>query len=60
MESALARLLSARNRPAAALEAFQRAEVLLRKLAGDITDSAQRENFSRMAAIREVQAGAVS
>jgi tetratricopeptide (TPR) repeat protein len=54
----LARLFMVRNRPATAREAFQRADALLRELAGHITDSAQRENFSGMAAVREVQAGA--
>jgi len=56
---ALARLLVARNRPAAARKAFQRAGALLQELAGNITDSAQREHFSRMAAMREVQAGVI-
>jgi tetratricopeptide (TPR) repeat protein len=56
----LARLLVARNRPAAAREAFQRADAVLHELIRNITDSAQRENFSRMAAVREVQAGVVA
>jgi serine/threonine protein kinase/predicted ATPase len=53
---ALARLLAARNRPSAAREAFQRADVLLRELAGNITDPALREAFWKMAAVQEVQA----
>jgi hypothetical protein len=55
----LARLFAARDRPAAAREAFQRADVLLRELVGNITDSVQREAFLRMAAVREVRACAL-
>ena len=55
---ALARVLTARNRPAAAREAYTRADVLLRGLAGTITDPVHRETFRSMSAVREVQAGA--
>lgn len=55
----LARLFVARNRPAAGRESLQRADLLLREVVGHITDSGQRENLSRIAAVREVQAGAM-
>jgi tetratricopeptide (TPR) repeat protein/predicted Ser/Thr protein kinase len=57
---AFARLLAGRNRPAAAREAFSRAEALVRELAGSISDPAQREGFLKMEAVREVIAGAAS
>jgi hypothetical protein len=53
---ALARLLAARNRPAAARQAFERADILLRGLAATITDPAHRKTFQGMDAVREVQA----
>jgi hypothetical protein len=56
--AALGRLLAARNRPGAAGEAFKRAETLVRELAGNINDPAQREVFLEMDAVREVTAGA--
>lgn len=52
------RLLAARNRPAAARESFLRAEILIRGLAGGITDPALRDLFLRTNAVREVLAGA--
>ena len=55
---ALGRLLAARNRPAAAREAFKRAETLVRELAGNISDPAPRKVFLEMDAVREVIAGA--
>jgi tetratricopeptide (TPR) repeat protein len=55
---ALGRLLSARNRPAAARESFGRAEILIRDLAEGITDPALRGLFLRTNAVREVLAGA--
>jgi predicted ATPase len=54
---ALARLLAARNRPAAARQAFERADILLRGLAATITDPAHRKTFQGMDAVRKVQAG---
>jgi tRNA A-37 threonylcarbamoyl transferase component Bud32/tetratricopeptide (TPR) repeat protein len=56
--AALGRLLAARNRPAGAREAFRRAETLVRELAGNISDPAQRKVFLEMDAVREVLAGA--
>jgi predicted ATPase len=53
----LARVLTTQNRPAAAREAYARADVLLRGLAGTITDPVHRETFRSMAAMREVQGG---
>ncbi len=55
---ALGRLLAARKRPGAAGEAFKRAETLVRELAGNISDRAQRKVFLEMDAVREVVAGA--
>jgi tetratricopeptide (TPR) repeat protein/predicted Ser/Thr protein kinase len=55
---ALARLLASRNRPAAAREAFGRAEALVQSLARSITDSALRDMFLQTHAVREVLAGA--
>jgi serine/threonine protein kinase/predicted ATPase len=56
--SALGRLLAARKHPAGAREAFKRAETLVRELAGNISDAAQRKVFVEMDAVREVIAGA--
>lgn len=55
---ALGRLLTTRNRPAAARESFSRAEVLVGELAGNISESAPRRAFLEMSTVREVIAGA--
>jgi tetratricopeptide (TPR) repeat protein len=55
---ALARLLASRRRPAAARDAFSRAERLVQRLAAGITDPGLREVFLRNHAVREVVAGA--
>ena len=57
---ALGRLLAARNHPAAAREAFKRAETLVRELAGNISDPSPRKVFLEMDAVREVIAGAAA
>jgi tetratricopeptide (TPR) repeat protein/predicted Ser/Thr protein kinase len=54
----LGRLFAGQNRPGAAREAFQRAETLVRELAGNISDPAARKVFLEMDAVREVIAGA--
>lgn len=56
--AALGRLLTSRNRPAAARESFKRAETLVRELAGNISGPAPRKVFLEMGAVREVIAGA--
>jgi hypothetical protein len=56
---ALARVLAARNRPAVARQAFERADILLRGIAATITDPAHRKTFQGMDVAREVQAGLV-
>jgi tetratricopeptide (TPR) repeat protein len=56
--AALGRLLAGRKHPGGALEAFKRAETLVRELAGNISDLAQRKIFLEMDAVREVIAGA--
>ncbi|HTB20432.1 MAG TPA: protein kinase [Bryobacteraceae bacterium] len=56
--AALGRLLAAQKHPAGAREAFERAETLVRELAGNITDPALRNVFLEMATVREVIAGA--
>ncbi len=56
--AALGRLLAARKHPGGAREAFKRAETLVRELAGNISDPAQRKVFLEMDAVREVIAGA--
>jgi tetratricopeptide (TPR) repeat protein len=56
--AALGRLLAARKHPGGAREAFQRAETLVRELAGNISDPAPRKVFLEMDAVREVIAGA--
>jgi tetratricopeptide (TPR) repeat protein/predicted Ser/Thr protein kinase len=56
--AALGRLLAARKHPAGARQSFQRAETLVRELAGNITDPAVRNVFLEMATVREVIAGA--
>jgi hypothetical protein len=56
--AALGRLLTSRNRPAAAREAYQRAETFVKELAGNIADLEQRKRFLEMDAVREVVAGA--
>ena len=54
--AALGRLLAFRHRPAAALEAFNRAEELLQGLAASINDPALREMFLQTRSVREVMA----
>jgi tetratricopeptide (TPR) repeat protein len=56
--AALGRLLASRGRPAAAREAYARAEALVREVAGNISDPGQRKGFLGMSAVREVAAGA--
>ena len=56
--AALGRLLAAQNRPGGAVEAFKRAEALVRALASNIVDPAVRNIFLEMVAVREVIAGA--
>ena len=56
--AALGRLLAERNHPAAAREAFKRAEALVRELASNIADPAPRNVFLEMATVREVIADA--
>jgi hypothetical protein len=56
--AALGRLLAARKYPEGAREAFKRAEMLVRELAGNISDRALRKVFLEMDAVREVLAGA--
>jgi tetratricopeptide (TPR) repeat protein/predicted Ser/Thr protein kinase len=56
--AALGRLLAAQNRPGGAVEAFKRAEALVRALASNIVDPAVRNIFLEMATVREVIAGA--
>jgi predicted ATPase len=56
---ALGRLLAARSRPAAARQAFERADILLRGLAATITDPTHRETFQVMDAVREVQVSCI-
>ncbi len=56
--ASLGRLLAARKHPGGAREAFKRAETLVRELAGNISDPAQRKVFLEMDAVREVIAGA--
>jgi len=58
--AALGRLPTARNRPAAAREAFGRAEALVREIAGNISDATLRDRFLKTEAVREVLAGAVA
>jgi tetratricopeptide (TPR) repeat protein len=58
--AALGRLLAARKHPAAAREAFKRAETLVRELAGNISDPAPRKVFLEMDAVRQVIAGAAA
>ncbi len=55
---ALGRVLGAQNRPAAAREAFQRAEALVRELADNTSDAALRRIFLESDDVREVLAGA--
>ncbi len=55
---ALGRLLAARKHPGGAREAFKRAEMLVRELAGNVSDPAARKVFLEMDAVREVIAGA--
>jgi tetratricopeptide (TPR) repeat protein len=52
--AALARLLASCGRPAAAREAFGRAEVLVQGLAGSIYDPALRDMFLETRSVREV------
>jgi tetratricopeptide (TPR) repeat protein len=54
----MARLLVSRNRPAAAQQAFGRAQALVHGLARSITDPASRNLFLQTDAVREVLAGA--
>ncbi len=56
--AALGRVLAAQNRPAAAGEAFKRAEALVHELADNISDPGPRRVFLEMDAVREVIAGA--
>lgn len=57
---ALGRLFQARNRPAAAREAFLRADALVTELARNITDVEHRECFLAMRAVKEARAGAAA
>jgi tetratricopeptide (TPR) repeat protein/predicted Ser/Thr protein kinase len=56
--AALGRLLAAQKHAGGAREAFQRAETLVRELAGNISDDAPRKVFMEMDSVREVFAGA--
>jgi len=56
--AALGRLLTARQKPGGAREAFKRAETLVRELARNISDPAPRKVFLEMEAVREVIGGA--
>ena len=56
--AALARLLSSCNRPAAAREAFGRAQALVQGLADGIDDPVLRDVFLQIHSVREVLAGA--
>jgi serine/threonine protein kinase len=58
--ASMARLLAARNRPAAARESFARAAALVQEIAAGITEPALRELFLRTSAVREVSAGAAA
>jgi DNA-binding winged helix-turn-helix (wHTH) protein/tetratricopeptide (TPR) repeat protein len=58
--AALARLLASCGRPAAAREAFGRAEVLVQGLAGSIYDPALRDMFLETRSVREVVARATT
>ncbi len=52
--AALARVLASGGRPAAGMEAFGRAQVLIQGLAASIDDPALREMFLRTRSVREV------
>jgi hypothetical protein len=52
--AALARLLASCNRPAAAREAFGRANALVQGLAASINDPALRDIFLQTGSVREV------
>jgi len=56
--ASLGKLLAGRGRPAAAREAFQRGEGVVQGLASSISDTALRQAFLEMGAVREVLAGA--
>jgi DNA-binding winged helix-turn-helix (wHTH) protein/tetratricopeptide (TPR) repeat protein len=58
--AALARLLASCRRPAAAREAFGRAEALVQGLAASINDPAQRDMFLQTRSVREVLARATA
>jgi hypothetical protein len=58
--AALARLLASRGRPAAAREAFGRAEALVQGLAASINDPALRDMFVQTRSVREVLARATA
>ena len=55
--AALGKLLAARDRPAAAREAFLRGEGVVQKLASSISDATLRQSFLGMDAVRQVLAG---
>jgi predicted ATPase/predicted Ser/Thr protein kinase len=56
--ASLGRLYARAGRPAAAREAFAQSAVVLRSIAGSVTDEALRANFLNTPAVREVLQGA--
>ena len=58
--AALGRLLASCRRPAAAREAFDRAEGLIQGLAASINDPAMRDMFLHTSSVREVLARAAA